>query len=181
MRFVSEVYEGDMVSIELSKGSDRCRLDYYSDNTIVPQSCRSMTNSRGVRVYCTPRKHLCKTFEEVRHFVLASQKQRSTENYDACINHSEGITARMRECNHRELTRLDTQLNRAYQDALHTLPSAKHSKLRSVQRAWIAYRDAKCGFEYSRTGGTIDGLNGDSCQIEMTARRTKELNDLAQE
>ena len=181
MRFVSEVYEGDMVSVELSNRSDRCQLDYYSDNTIVPQSCRSMTNSRGVRIYCTPRKHLCKTFEEVRHFVLAPQKQRSAENYDACINHSEGITDRMRKCNQWELTRLDAQLNHAYQNALHAFSSAKQSQLRSVQRVWIAYRDAKCGFEYSRTGGTIDGLNGDSCQIEMTTRRTKELKNLVQE
>ena len=181
MRFVSPVYEGDMVSVELANGWDRCRLDYYSDNSITPRSCRTMVNSRGVRIYCTPSKHLCKTFDEVRRFVLAPQKRMEEENYDACIDRSGGVTSRMRECNHRELTRLDTQLNIAYQNALRSLPQAKRTELRSVQRAWITYRDAKCGFEYGRTGGTIDGLNGDGCRIEMTTQRTKELKSLAQE
>ena len=48
--------------------------------------------------------------------------------------------------------------------------------LRDVQRAWIAFRDAECGYAYARyQGGTIRNVVAASCVLEETARRALTL------
>lgn len=45
--------------------------------------------------------------------------------------------------------------------------------LRDMQRAWIAYRDAACAFEYAQWGGgTGGGPASAQCHMELTARQT---------
>jgi len=44
--------------------------------------------------------------------------------------------------------------------------------LRDMQRAWISYRDARCGYEYSLWGGgTGGGPASVSCFMQMTAEQ----------
>ncbi len=53
-------------------------------------------------------------------------------------------------------------------------------RLRDAQRAWIAFRDAECGFRYDiYRGGTIRSIVGANCLMTMTAQRALELRDLA--
>ncbi|PCD77602.1 lysozyme inhibitor LprI family protein [Pseudothioclava arenosa] len=55
---------------------------------------------------------------------------------------------------------------------------ALNDKLLEAQRAWIAFRDADCAFDYARWGdGSISQISGASCLLEMTAARAIELRD----
>lgn len=48
--------------------------------------------------------------------------------------------------------------------------------LRDAQRAWIAFRDAQCAFDYAQWGsGSMRLIVGAACFMEMTAQRTLEL------
>ena len=69
-----------------------------------------------------------------------------------------------------------TELER-YLDQLESSPD-KRLPLQDVQRLWIKYRDANCGFAGSATGGTIDQVNGSGCVLDMTQTRAQELEDL---
>ncbi|WEF25388.1 lysozyme inhibitor LprI family protein [Paracoccus sp. S3-43] len=51
--------------------------------------------------------------------------------------------------------------------------------LLKAQRAWIAWRDAECDFQYDRYGGgSMRSIAGTGCRMTATARRTFELRDM---
>lgn len=53
-----------------------------------------------------------------------------------------------------------------------------NDKLLDAQRAWIAFRDAECALEVARWGdGTLAGVVGANCLMEMTAARAAQLRD----
>ena len=87
-------------------------------------------------------------------------------------------TADMVNCNVKESKVQDARLNRAYKTALAAQEGARKQQLQDVQRLWIKYRDANCGFAGSATGGTIDQVNGSGCVLDMTQTRAQELEDL---
>ena len=180
MRIVGGMEDSDVVDVRLRAGSDSCVLHYSSDGAIDPGRCRMMTNSRNVRIICTPRKHLCKTVGEVRNFITQPQEP-ALWDYQQCLDNSGGVTIAMRECNGREWQAQDRRLNRNYRAVLRYLSRSKQRELKAVQRAWISYRDAKCRFEMGLTGGSIDVINSGSCMIETTKRRADELDRLRPE
>lgn len=49
-------------------------------------------------------------------------------------------------CAEREARAADGRLNRAYEDLLRYLDASQTRRLQAAQRAWLAYRDADCGF-----------------------------------
>lgn len=50
--------------------------------------------------------------------------------------------------------------------------------LLDAQRAWIAFRDADCAFDYARWGdGSIRQIVGANCLMQMTAARAIALRD----
>ena len=87
-------------------------------------------------------------------------------------------TADMVNCNTKETKVQDKRLNTAYKTALAAQEGARKQQLQDVQRLWIKYRDANCGFAGSATGGTIDQVNGSACLLDMTQTRAQELEDL---
>ncbi|WP_350616864.1 lysozyme inhibitor LprI family protein [Pseudomonas sp. HY7a-MNA-CIBAN-0227] len=87
-------------------------------------------------------------------------------------------TADMVNCNTKEAKVQDTRLNTAYKTAMAAQEGNRKQKLQDVQRLWIKYRDANCGFAGSATGGTIDQVNGASCWLDMTRTRAQELENL---
>jgi uncharacterized protein YecT (DUF1311 family) len=91
---------------------------------------------------------------------------------------SANTTADMVNCNAKEAKVQDTRLNKAYKTALAAQEGARKQQLQDVQRLWIKYRDANCGFAGSATGGTIDQVNGSACLLDMTQTRAQELEDL---
>lgn len=51
--------------------------------------------------------------------------------------------------------------------------------LLAAQRAWIAWRDAECGFQYDRYGGgSMRSVAATGCRMELTARRAFELRGM---
>ncbi len=53
------------------------------------------------------------------------------------------------------------------------------NQLRDAQRAWITYRDAECGLQYSLwSGGSIRTIVAANCLMTETAERALELRDL---
>lgn len=51
--------------------------------------------------------------------------------------------------------------------------------LLGAQRAWIAWRDAECAFQYDRYGGgSMRSIAGTGCRMVLTARRAFELRDM---
>ncbi|NWA86781.1 lysozyme inhibitor LprI family protein [Pseudomonas sp. D2002] len=91
---------------------------------------------------------------------------------------SANTTVDMVNCNAKEAKVQDERLNKAYKTALAAQEGDRKEKLQDVQRLWIKYRDANCGFAGSATGGTIDQVNGSGCLLDMTQTRAQELEDL---
>jgi uncharacterized protein YecT (DUF1311 family) len=87
-------------------------------------------------------------------------------------------TADMVGCNVKEAKVQDARLNTAYKTALAAQEGNRRQQLQDVQRLWIKYRDANCGFIGSATGGTIDQVNGSGCVLDMTQARAQALENL---
>jgi len=87
-------------------------------------------------------------------------------------------TADMVDCNTKETKVQDARLNAAYKAAMTAMEGNRKQQLQDVQRQWIKFRDANCGFAGSATGGTIDQVNGSGCLLDMTQTRAQELENL---
>lgn len=86
-------------------------------------------------------------------------------------------TAGMRECLGTEYRLQDRALNQAYQAALGRLNARQQAQLRTAQRAWVAYRQARCRSMTDQDWGTLSLLAADDCGVSMTIARTIELED----
>lgn len=72
----------------------------------------------------------------------------------------------------------DVVLNREYKAARaqYTDDQTAADSLRDAQRAWIAWRDAECAFQYDRYGGgSMRTIASANCQMSMTAQRALDL------
>ncbi|MCW2307223.1 lysozyme inhibitor LprI family protein [Rhodobium gokarnense] len=88
----------------------------------------------------------------------------------------------MASCLQREERIWDSLLNDWYGSARQYLSAELKRQFRDVQRAWIAWRDAKCGFEHAKyEGGTLGTVTGASCMLETTGARALELRSLVVE
>jgi uncharacterized protein YecT (DUF1311 family) len=105
-----------------------------------------------------------------------SDKVEYSKAYHECLEKSEGITVNLRDCSGAESDRLDKELNAVYRDlSAKSNPDSRASLVRA-ERAWIAYRSAHGDYEgEAERGGTLALIIMDSCYLDMTARRLKEL------
>jgi uncharacterized protein YecT (DUF1311 family) len=96
----------------------------------------------------------------------------------ACLRHAENQTTMgMERCYHDEYRAWDVLLNRYFR---HGPQGSARYALQQVQRAWIAYRDRKCGFfRVHYAGGSIARWLAAQCMMDTTARRAIELRFLA--
>jgi uncharacterized protein YecT (DUF1311 family) len=81
----------------------------------------------------------------LRHALAGTNEP--TADYRRCMGTGEagkGITSGMRQCLAAEFRRQDERLNSSYQAALAQLARDEQSTLRSLQRTWLAERDADC-------------------------------------
>jgi uncharacterized protein YecT (DUF1311 family) len=79
--------------------------------------------------------------------------------------------AKMADCYRIEYAIWDGLLNENYKTLLASLDEAQSTKARTMQRAWVAYRDTTCGFYYDKIQGTMAGFMGAACETRETARR----------
>ncbi len=91
-------------------------------------------------------------------------------------------TADMKECARKELEQQTKKLNRAYNTYGKLLDPKQQKALRTVQLAWIRYKDLRCDFESSLyEGGTMAGLATTNCLINITNQRLKEFENYLKE
>lgn len=68
---------------------------------------------------------------------------------------------------------------RTYKKRVASLEKAQLERLRTAQRAWIAFRDAQCRYEAGvYEGGSMAPMVHSSCLTQLTEARTKDLNTL---
>lgn len=102
---------------------------------------------------------------------------------DPCLEDPENQhTHGMAGCARREEAIWDGLLNDWYAMARDAMPAGVATEYRDVQRLWIKWRDAKCGFAHAKFEGGTAGIPASAyCAMETTAERALELRDLVEE
>ncbi|MDF0730234.1 lysozyme inhibitor LprI family protein [Pseudomonas entomophila] len=98
----------------------------------------------------------------------------SSAAYTQCMDKASSTVA-MGQCVKAETKLQDDRLNRVYKQLQGKLDGAQQKSLREVQRSWIGYRDGNCKFHVQASGGTLAGLEGSVCVMDMTRERAAEL------
>lgn len=75
MMVLNENEGADIVTIDIKGNGESCKLSLASDDKIYDSSCKMMVNSIGVKIYCTPKKKLCKTYNEIYEFIFNPQSE----------------------------------------------------------------------------------------------------------
>ena len=81
----------------------------------------------------------------------------------------------MIECTAAELKVQDSRLNQAYRVAMADLNDRQKARLKTAQRAWIAFRDADCAAQFDEDWGTLSRISANVCVLQRTVERTLEL------
>ena len=58
-------------TIELFSGYKKCKLSVSRSGNVNKGNCKYMVNSKGIKIYCTPKKKICKTYKEVYDFAFS--------------------------------------------------------------------------------------------------------------
>lgn len=99
----------------------------------------------------------------------------------------DGNTAEMAACAQNDYQAEDTKLNKVYAKYLKKMQAMDDDmgnseddtavgRLKTAQRAWIAFRDAECPLEsVDNMGGSIEYILGPACLATMTKERTAQL------
>lgn len=91
-------------------------------------------------------------------------------------------TADALSCYHRHTAIWDRLLNDWYSEARKKLDPASSDALRNAQKAWITFRDEKCGFWTTRySTGSYGGVIGADCIQQETGRRALEMHEIWKE
>jgi uncharacterized protein YecT (DUF1311 family) len=116
--------------------------------------------------------------------VLATSSQAEdvplSKAFGQCVDKSGGADFAVIACLGTEYTRQDKRLNDAFRKLLVRVSKQKGEELRKVQRAWLAYIQAECGFLYDKEAfaGTADRVEASSCNVTERARRAADLESL---
>ena len=110
---------------------------------------------------------------------VPAAKKKLRASYYACLNASDGTTAKVVDCTGDEFAYQDARLNRIYRQLRSVLPAAEKTRLRDEERQWIAEGDAACK-STTDGGGTADLLNARSCALNRTVDRADSLESMAQ-
>lgn len=98
------------------------------------------------------------------------------EEYERCIEESDGSNQVWAECGSEWIEREDAKLNEAWRRLLDGASEQTVKDLRAEQRAWNAYKELSCQFyasgEYGREGQVLEFP---ACRAEVIAKRTAEL------
>ena len=77
----------------------------------------------------------------------------------------------------RKFKAADAKLNAAYKRLLAHIDATSQAKLKTTQRAWIAYRDAQADLhsDMMARGGTMEPMDYSDTATALTQTRTREL------
>ena len=101
-------------------------------------------------------------------------QSRYSAAYNACLDAANG-TYEMLQCANEERDIQDRALNETYNRVMADLNARQRAKLRAAQRAWIAYRDARCQSFADEDWGTLSSVTARMCVVEMTVQRLVDL------
>lgn len=103
-----------------------------------------------------------------------------SEAYSDCLAKAGGATFAMQDCIAAELAVQDKRLNAAYAALLTSklMTEQRRTKLRDVQRKWVAFRDANCAYYDDASLGQAARLAANECVLNLTADRAFELENL---
>ena len=100
--------------------------------------------------------------------------------YDKCVAASGGVIPAIKACGAQQSQSNDGRLNQSYARVLRSTSARNQAGLRAAERAWIAFRDAECGFRYASEGGGQDAsLVASQCRMELTSDRIRQLDAYA--
>lgn len=101
---------------------------------------------------------------------------------DPCLDGKDAqSTAGQNACFSRETAVWDDILNETFRRLRDKLNDSQRNKLRDMQRAWIASRDASCAFYWDYYQGTMASPMSASCANKETARRALFLLEFLQD
>lgn len=107
-------------------------------------------------------------------YAASAQDAEPGPQHTACMDKASS-TASMVGCITAEAQRQDARLNKAYKAVMAGLSAERKKQLQQVQRAWIKFRDANCGFYNDPAGGTMARVSANDCVMTSTAARAHEL------
>jgi len=96
---------------------------------------------------------------------------------DDCLEASGGATHLVSSCLKEALERKERRLHRTLNQALERLPKSRRAELERIQRLWLEYRDAYCGFLYHPRSGSGGLLDMQECLLEETRRRNRTIEE----
>ena len=100
-----------------------------------------------------------------------------SQDYEKCLEATNGVTADMLNCMTLEEERQDAMLNVYYKQLMRGLEPEHANLLKEAQRAWIKYRDARVNLA-GYDGGSMAVLSVGSIHLEMTVKRVDELKQM---
>ncbi|HKP38853.1 MAG TPA: lysozyme inhibitor LprI family protein [Pyrinomonadaceae bacterium] len=102
---------------------------------------------------------------------VVAQKQKKKEPCDDAQTQLE-----MNMCAGKAYKEADAELNRVYQKLISLLDDEQKTQLKTVETAWLKYRDANCEFVADQyKGGSMRPMIAGFCLADMTKNRTAEL------
>ena len=105
---------------------------------------------------------------------VANPKETRT-SYATCLTAAAGATPDMKQCMGAEYAYQDKRLNKAYKALMAALDKRQQTKLRSDERAWIAYRNSHCALDPN--GGQAAELDAYDCSVQETAKQASALEE----
>lgn len=115
-------------------------------------------------------------------FCVSSYSAAAASNsgeYSKCLAKAEAVDPVILECMESEYDRQDKRLNTAYKNLLNGLSGTRKKQLQDIQRLWLKYTEANCGFYYGDSGGSLDRQISFQCSIDARAARATELERLS--
>ncbi|WP_456381879.1 lysozyme inhibitor LprI family protein [Hydrogenimonas sp.] len=97
-----------------------------------------------------------------------------SDDYRRCLEKALG-SADALACIEAEIAYQDKRLNEAYKEAKSRIQPFRRDTLRDIQRLWLRYRDAKCGFYRHKESGSGGVSDMSQCILDETVKRTVEL------
>ena len=107
----------------------------------------------------------------------AFAKEYSYPEMDQCFEQPEaqnGVTAAMLNCTNAEIDRQETRMNNVLAKLVAKHPK-KAARLKKEQADWLRKMKRATRKEYTRTGGTMDLLNGSGLALDMITARAEAL------
>jgi uncharacterized protein YecT (DUF1311 family) len=71
--------------------------------------------------------------------IVPSAPAQESPEFQACIDHADGVSTAMLDCGHAEIAKWDIRLNAAYRALMNSGNPADQAHLRLEQRAWLKH------------------------------------------